>query len=84
MRQWAVLQTDESLQPDENDWCIRHSPALTALMGIASWVRSGAVHITLSDLITLEHEFPGMFQDVDKLIWQVLLIKRQNESERHG
>lgn len=80
MRRWAILQTEESLKSDDNDWCIHNSPALTALMSIASWVQSSVVHIGLRDLIELEHEYPGMFKDVDTLTWQVLLIKEQMKS----
>jgi hypothetical protein len=38
------------------------------------------VHITLQDLLEIEHRFPGLTGDIDTCIWQVLLIKQQVEA----
>lgn len=46
-------------------------------MSISEWTRSELIHITLTDLITLEHEYPGLLRDIDTLNWQVLLVKDQ-------
>jgi hypothetical protein len=82
VREWAILQTDETLKADDSDWDIRNSPALSALMSIASWVRTGVVHINLKDLIELEHDVPGIAKDLDTLSWQILLIKQQMQDEK--
>lgn len=84
MRPWAILQTNTTLRADENNWTIRNSPALPALMSISEWSRSGLIHITLTDLINLEHEYPGALKDIDTLNWQVMLVKDQMKDTRNG
>lgn len=53
-------------------------------MSISEWVRSDMVHITLKDLIDLEHEYPGMLNDIDTLNWQVLLVQGQLKDGGNG
>jgi hypothetical protein len=45
-------------------------------------MRSGLLHITLTDLIEFDHAYPGILDDVDTIVWQVELIKAQNESKK--
>jgi hypothetical protein len=47
-------------------------------------VRSGLVHVTISDLLTLESQFPGLLGDIDTCVWQIELIREQMKAQTNG
>jgi hypothetical protein len=55
---------------------------MTSTQWLVSWVKSGALHITLADLLEFDHLYPGVLKDVDTYIWQLELTKAQVESEK--
>ncbi len=67
---------------DDNDWIIHHESALSTVFWLTSWIRSGLIHITLSDLLALEESYEGILGDIDKIIWQIELIKAQTKDAR--
>lgn len=62
---------------DENTWTLKHSGALDTVLWLTSWIRSGLIHITLNDLLTLDEAYPDLMRDIDLSIWQIELIKAQ-------
>lgn len=40
------------------------------------------LHITLTDLMEFDHQYPGVLTDADTVIWQIELIRKQLEGKR--
>lgn len=59
-----------------------HIAALDTVLWLASWIRSGLVHVTLVDLLRLEQEYPMLMQDIDRAVWQVELVKDQMSRDK--
>lgn len=61
---------------------MHHPHVLESVKWLTSWVRSGLLHITLTDLIEFDHTYPGVLTDVDTIVWQIELIKAQAAREQ--
>lgn len=48
---------------------------------LTTWIRSGLIQITLADLLALEETYPSLVSDIDRVIWQVELIKQQVKAD---
>jgi len=71
-----------TLAGDESDWVVHHSGAIDTVMWLTSWIRSGLIHVTLDDLLSLEEQHSGLMKDVDTLMWQIELIKEQSKGKK--
>lgn len=60
---------------------MQNAGALSAVLSLAEWVHSGMIHMTLLDLLETQQHFPGLVSDIDRCIWQVMLIKQQLDTE---
>ena len=70
------------LPDDQNDWNVEHPSIPGTIEWLTSWVRSGLLHITLHDLIEFDHDYPGILRDVDTVVWQIEIIKKQLEGKK--